>query len=95
MYFVVFIENLKRNVVLPASWVKDVASHFEKFMNKSINCSQKQLCYYTSNPDAFGENDCPKSDWEPRFDTMVAEVKDDDSFDGCFTCLLKQFKSKF
>lgn len=94
MYFVVFLEKLKTNVILPASWIKDIEDHFEKFMNRSINRSQALLCYYTTNLEAFEANKCPRKDWPASFGNMVDDPIDDHPFDGCFLGFLQQFKGK-
>lgn len=93
MYFVVFLKKLKKNVILPTSWVKDADDHFEKFVNNSINRNQIFRCFYTTNNDAFGENGCPKKEIEPNFDLDFVENIDGE-FDGCFECKLKVFKCK-
>lgn len=94
MYFVVYLKSLKKNVVLPATWICDIGNHFEKFMNRSINSSQWFLCYYTTNNAAFVDG-CPKKDFSPDFDSpVIGEINANDSFDGCFYGKLKQFIRK-
>lgn len=95
MYFVVYLKPLKKNVVLPATWIHDIGNHFEKFMNRSINTSQWFLCYYTTKNDAF-DNGCPKKDFAPDFDSdIITEINANESFDGCFLGKLKQFRRKY
>ncbi|XP_055309118.1 uncharacterized protein LOC129573007 [Sitodiplosis mosellana] len=52
VYFVVFLRELRKNVVLPATWIKDIDKHYEKFMNNSLNSAQQHLCFYNSNAEA-------------------------------------------
>lgn len=94
MFFVVYLLKLKKNVILPTSWVKDVDDHFEKFVNNSINRNKKFRCYYTTNMDLFEQNGCPKYDFEPDFNLDYVENTDGD-FDGCFEGKLKVFKCMF
>lgn len=95
MYFVVYLQTLKKNVVLPAAWIQGIGDHFEKFMNRSINTSQLFLCYYTTNNDAF-VNGCPNKDFVPDFDSdIITEINANQPFDGCFFGKLKQFKRKY
>lgn len=95
MYFIVFLSKLQRNVVLPSSWIKDVDEHYEKFMNYSVNSSQKFLCYYTTKETAFN-NGKPKENFPPDFNSnMVSEINADGSFDGCFIGKIKKCKCKF
>lgn len=51
-YFVVFLRELRKNVVLPSTWIKDIDKHYAKFINNSLNRSQLYLCYYTTNDEA-------------------------------------------
>lgn len=44
-YFVVFLREKKKYVVLPVNWIKDIENHFEKFVNNSLNTSQLFLCF--------------------------------------------------
>lgn len=95
MYFVVYLSALKKNVVLPVSWIHGIENHFEKFMNKSINSSQRFLCYYTTNDDAFVDGS-PNEDYQPDFNSAVInEANADETFDGCFYGKLKQFKREY
>lgn len=95
MYFIVYLKALRKNVVLPATWIHEIGSHFEKFMNKSINSSQWFLCYYTTNSERFIDG-CPDKDFGPDFSTdVIIETNDDESFDGCFHGKLKQFKREY
>lgn len=90
-YFIVYLRQLKKYVVLPASWIKGIENHFEKFVNNSLNSSQQFLCYYTSNQAAFVD-DCPDHNFEPDFDSgMIADTNVAQSFDGCFFGKLKHY----
>lgn len=98
MYFIVYLEKLNKNVILPATWIKNIEQHFEKFMNRSINRSQAQLCYYTTNAEAFETNNTannrPRKEWLPSFVEMVRETIEGQPFDGCFLGFLQHFKGK-
>lgn len=95
MYFIVFLQALRKNVILPASWIYEVEDHFEKFMNKSINSTQWFLCYYTDKNSAF-INGCPDEKFEPDFDkNIINKINPGESFDGCFLGRLTQFKRKY
>lgn len=94
MYFVVYLPALKKNVILPDTWIHDIQNHFEKFVNKSINSSQLYLCYYTTNNAAFVDT-CPDKDFQPDFDSNIITEMNDDEFDGCFLGKLKQYKREY
>lgn len=95
MYFIVYLEKLNKNVVLPTTWIKDIELHFEKFINRSINRSQLQLCYYTTNTEAFEANSRPRKEWPASFVEMVQDPIDGQPFDGCFYGFLQHFKGNF
>lgn len=85
---------LKKNVILPSTWINEIDKHFEKFVNNSLNCSQKFVCYYTTNDAAFVDGR-PKCEFKPDFSVdLVTEINPDGSFDGCFFGKLQHFNSK-
>lgn len=93
MYFVVYIRKLQKNVVLPATWIRDIDDHLEKFINYGINSSQKFLCYYTNNEAAFDDEMHSHPDFKPNFAArMIDEIDTDGQYDGCFIAKLKKFK---
>lgn len=94
MFFVVYLRALKKNVILPAEWILDIENHLEKFINNSINRSQKFLCYYTSNDAAF-LNGCPDADFKPNFSLAMITENSIGAFDGCFIGKLNRFFCKY
>lgn len=93
MYFVVFLDVLRKQVIVPAYWINDIAEHFEKFVNKSLNTNQWFLCYYTNDNAAF-INGQPNKDYEPDFGRqMVNDISG--AFDGCFLCKLVHFGREY
>lgn len=93
MYFVVYVQKLNQHVVVPYTWIKGIGKQLEKFINLSLNRTQKFLCFYTTNETAFIDG-CPDKYYEPDFTKMVDNTNPDGSFDGCFIVKLKQFKSE-
>lgn len=81
MYFIVFFEAINKNVVLPANWIMEIENHMEKFLNYGINSNQVFRCFYPANKEAFDENGCPKSEFQPDFDLLLRDNFDED---GCF-----------
>lgn len=92
-FFVVYLKELRKNVILPSTWIKEVDQHFEKFMNNSINGNQLFACYFTNNPAAFNNNGSPKHDFSTKFDLppcdFVGVVAQ-----GTFGGKIKKVKSK-
>lgn len=93
MYFVVYLRSLKRNVVLPATWIKNVENHFEKFINLSINRSQWFLCYYTNDDAAFIDGK-PDEKFKANFKLPMIQIDTDGPFNGCFLGKLKHFNGE-
>lgn len=52
-YYVVFLRELGKYVVLPTTWIKDIDKHYVKFINNSLNRSQQFLCFYTTSEEAY------------------------------------------
>lgn len=53
MYFVVFVLQVKRHYVVPATWLRDIRLYTEKFVNNGLNSNQTYMVYWTENEDAF------------------------------------------
>lgn len=51
-YYVVYLHEKQKFVVVPAAWIKDIERHYEKFINNSLNRSQIFLCFH---PDESSE----------------------------------------
>lgn len=92
MYFVVYFIELNKNVILPTSWIRGIDDHFEKFMNKSLNTTQKFLCFYTNDETAFEDNGAPNIDYPADFSMAL---RNDFNGPGSFFGKLKHFKGKF
>lgn len=91
MYFVAYLPKIKRNIILPLNWVKDIDDHIEKFMNYGVNSSQTFLCFYTNDPAAFDGN-IPQNNFVPKFNSRM---RGDLNGDGCFITKLKKYNRKY
>lgn len=78
---------MKKKVVIPAKWIKEIDDQMEKFINRSLNSAQEFLVYYS---DAVDENGRPdeKTDGKFFFD------KDSSVFpnEGCYSAQLVKAK---
>lgn len=75
------------------TWINGIDIQMEKFVNMSLNRSQRFLIYYTTNEAAFVDGR-PDPDFNPNFSKIVTDLNADGTFDGCFLGILKRFKSK-
>lgn len=91
MYFVVFLKALKKNVVLPTSWIENITNHFEKFLNYSLNSSQTFRCFHTTDEDAFIESR-PNEEYQVDFSLELIEQENGENYKGCFLGQIKKFK---
>lgn len=89
MYYIAFFDGLKKNLIVPKQWLKDIKLHKEKFYNNSLNRSQKFVCFYTNNSDAFDDEGVPNGNFAPNFDLDFAENVNGD---GLFHVKLKAYK---
>lgn len=82
VYYVVFLLEQRKHVVVPATWIRDVQKHYEKFVNNSINRSQKFLCFYTTSEEAHIDGR-PDENFVADFDS-----------EHCFIGQLKRYHGK-
>lgn len=92
MYFVVFLKVLKKNIIVPKTWIKDLKKHKEKFMDLGLNGNQTYECFYTNDPEAFDEHDMPIKTYPPNFDLPFRR---DLNGAGRFKVQLKKYRSKY
>lgn len=91
MYFIAYIKSMKKNIIVPKTWILDVKKHKEKFMDKGLNGNQIFICFYTNDPTAF-ENDVPLKDYPPNF---TAPFRRDFNGPGRYKVHLKKYRSKY
>lgn len=73
MYYIVYLKDWKKNVIVPKQWIKDVKLHKEKFYNNSVNSSQIFTCFYTNNPNAFDQDGFPQDTYAPDFQARFCD----------------------
>lgn len=93
-YFVVYLNILKRNVILPASWIQNIDIHYEKFINNGLNSSQTYRCFHTTNEDAFIEGR-PDGEYHVDFSLRLIEEGNLENYEGCFLGKIKKFKRSY
>lgn len=86
MYYIAYFEDLKKSLVTPKQWIRDIKQHKEKFYNNSLNRSQTFYAFYTNNPNAFSDDGLPKNEFPPNF---AANLRTDLNGDGLFKIKLK------
>lgn len=72
MFYLVYLIDLRKYVVVPSWWMKDSELLWEKFINRGLNTTQTHLCYWsTENPAMIDGR--PNNDYEPTFTAHSAE----------------------
>lgn len=90
MFYVVYLEVPRRNIIIPCKWILNYERQMEKDMFFGVNPSQRILVFYS--PNAYDADGRPYEDFQPNFRLDV-----DTNFpnEGCFIAKPKTFKGKF
>lgn len=94
MFFVVYILQNSRYVVVPHTWIK-LNTFMERIVNNGIHSNVIFQVFYTQNPDAF-ENSVPLG--IPRVDFAPnMHASSDSRFpnEGWFRCYIRRFKCMY
>lgn len=91
MYYIVYLKDWKKNVIVPKQWIKDVKLHKEKFYNNSVNSSQIFTCFYTNNPNAFDQDGFPQDTYAPDFQARFCDGSNDE---GLYRVQLRAYKGE-
>lgn len=75
--------------VVPANWIKNIELHIEKFLNNSLNSSQKHICYWNNSSTTRDHIGNLRLDFPPDFD---APFPSEFPATGCYVCYLKKAK---
>lgn len=93
MYFVVFLNEPKINVVIPCTWIQGPTEHlWDKFVNRGLNHCQVHLCYWASENsiDYFGY---PGVAVAPDF--TVPRATAFPCHEGTYTCHIVHFRADY
>lgn len=97
MFFIVFILGARRNVIVPHSWINDIDSHIEFFINNGVVSNRKFKSFWSDEQEAMDADGIPLASYMPiRFDTCAMrrrEFKFPEQ--GWYDCKIRRFKSKF
>lgn len=71
MFFVVFLIEAKKTVVIPQTWVHGIKNQWKKFLNNSINRNQQYLCYYSEETHAKDAQGHPNANFIPNWPMLI------------------------
>lgn len=79
------------HVIVPITWIEDIDSHWEKFVNESINRNQRFKVFYSQEADATDDFGWPDLSYVPNFTVAI-----DPQFPatGCYKAKLVAYKGK-
>lgn len=92
MYFIVYIVSIKRNVVVPYHWLREVRLHTEKFMNNGVNRNQQFRVFYTDDANAFDVNGLPRLSYGSNVRASYRSVFPEE---GWYRCRIVKFKGNY
>lgn len=102
MYFVVFLLDVEKYIVIPPHWINEGHAIWEKFVNYGgVNSNQKYLCYYKRKNGDFSEDEGVDFDFAPNFNANFTEMYPPAGLDAAYYCKIvryfygKQFDSSF
>lgn len=90
MYFIVYICQTSRYVVVPYTWIQ-LNNFMEWMVNNGINSNITFEVFYTENPDAF-ENEVPRINFAPN---VHASSESQFPNEGWYTCFIRRFHSMY
>lgn len=92
MYFVVFLQEVEKLIVIPPYWIKDGDTVWEKFVNYGgVHTNQKYLCYYKRKNGDFTEDEGTDFGFEPNFATSFANVYPSVELDAVYYCKIERY----
>lgn len=71
MFFVVYLIEAKKKVIIPQTWVRGIDQQWKKFLNKSINRNQKYLCFYSDDAHTKDDQGRPNGNFVPDWSSLV------------------------
>lgn len=91
MFYVIYLKNAARNVIVPQTWIFNYEIQMEKDMYFGVNPTQAVMCFY--DPVAYNENGEPDKSVIPNFNMPVDEARFPNR--GCYKGKIKMFKGKY
>lgn len=92
MYFIVYVIQSNRYLVVPISWISSVDTLIEYFINYSVNSNKQFSFFWTDNPLAFNNDGLPRTDYLPNVHAGSNSVFPSE---GWYRCQIKRFFCKF
>lgn len=92
MYFVVFLLDIKKNITVPHTWIRNINCHLESFINNGLNCNRNFYTFWTDDDEAFDNNGLPREEYPVNNEASERSIYPNE---GWYQCRMKKFRSKF
>lgn len=92
MYFIVYLLATKKNEIVPHSWLREMSSHLETFINYGFNSNRKYVVFWTNKSEAFDVNGIPLTNYPPNIHAGLSSTFPNE---GWYLCHIKRFKCKY
>lgn len=93
LYYVAFLLDAGKNIVIPCTWMRNAEKIVEKFVNYGLNTNQTHLCFWSIHADAKTQDGKPNFDYQPNFDSQIKTEFPCD--EGVFRCRVVKFTSEY
>lgn len=91
MYFVVFIRGAREHCIVPSTWIKEIDSNWEKFVNKGVNTNQLFTIFYSDVRDAVDGQGKPNPEYAPIFSVELKIFPEE----GCYSANILKFFANY
>lgn len=89
MFFVVYSIEIRKYLIIPVNWVKDLS--WEKHVNRSLNRNQFYRCFYSTKEEAWKDG-VPDNNFIPNFLAPIGTTFPTE--ENCFVCRLAHYDGK-
>lgn len=93
MYYVAYLLQPHKNIVVPVSWVYHNEKQWQKFVNMGLNTNQTHRIFYTKNSAAWKDNDEPIGSYAPDFILDALQFPDEGCYEGKLVKFFCEFES--
>lgn len=89
MYYIIYLLDTQRFEVVPENWIRDIETHYEKFLNNGLNKNQVHVCFWTNSTAVRDPNGVIRLDFAPDFNARLGSTF---PADGCYLCKIIKAK---
>lgn len=91
MFFIAYLVDVKKSIVVPAVWVYNFEELIQKFIRKSINSNQKCLIYFSKKT----VDGIPDGEIDANFTAPSSNIFPSIGEEACFVAKITHYFSEF